>query len=45
MRPQYFKTILIVKLYKRLQIVRFLQNLEAISFRLKVKREEIAPFP
>ena len=35
MRHQYFKTILIVKLYKKLQIDRFTQEKEAKSFRLK----------
>lgn len=45
MKPQRFKMFLMVKLYKCLQIDRFPQNLEVISFRLKVKREEIAPFP
>ena len=35
MKHQYFKTILIVKLYKNLQINRFTQEKEAKSFRLK----------
>ena len=35
MRHQYFKTILIVKLYKYLQIDKFTQEIEVKSFRLK----------
>ena len=35
MKHQYFKTILIVKLYKHLQIDKFTQEIEVKSFRLK----------